>query len=296
MGSMAFLIKHNFLHLNQHWVLANQTDITNLKLLITLGIVITLFLATVVVLFVVFYQRKMLLKDASIKLMEQEKQIELFKASVEAEEKQKEKIARNLHDEINPILNTLKFNITKHRIKAQKNELNPASMFADEETLNKVIEGIRSVCYDLIPSFFLEYGIIVSLESYVKNVQNMDDISGEFYSDVIPEELETFSRQEQLNMYRVCLEILNNLFKHSECKFFSVSMNSLNKSLVFKVTHNGKGISNEEMNLFTENSKGLGLKSLKARIILLKANINYNKDINSSSITLTVPLNPNKLV
>jgi signal transduction histidine kinase len=50
------------------------------------------------------------------------------------------------------------------------------------------------------------------------------------------------------------------------------------------------------MNLFTENSKGLGLKSLKARIILLKANINYNKDINSSSITLTVPLNPNKLV
>jgi hypothetical protein len=73
-------------------------------------------------------------------------------------------------------------------------------------------------------------------------------------------------------------------------------MNSLNKSIVFKVTHNGKGISNEEMNLFTENSKGLGLKSLKARIILLKANINYNKDINSSSITLTVPLNPNKLV
>ena len=271
-------------------------EITNIKLLITIGIFSTLFIAAVVILFVVYYQRKMLLKDASIKLMEQEKQIELFKASVEAEEKQKEKIARNLHDEINPILNTLKFNITKHRIKAQKNELDPASMFADEETLNKVIEGIRSVCYDLIPSFFLEYGLIVSLESYVKNVQNMDDISGEFYSDVIPEELETFSRQEQLNMYRVCLEILNNLFKHSACKFFSVSMNSLNKSLVFKVTHNGKGISNEEMNLFTENSKGLGLKSLKARIILLKANINYNKDINSSSITLTVPLNPNKLV
>ena len=255
-----------------------------------------LFFIIIIVLVFLIHQRKIMLAENKIKLMEQEKQIELFKASVEAEEKQKEKIARNLHDEINPILNTLKFNITKHRIKAQKNELDPASMFADEETLNKVIEGIRSVCYDLIPSFFLEYGLIVSLESYVKNVQNMDDISGEFYSDVIPEELETFSRQEQLNMYRVCLEILNNLFKHSECKFFSVSMNSLNKSLVFKVTHNGKGISNEEMNLFTENSKGLGLKSLKARIILLKANINYNKDINSSSITLTVPLNPNKLV
>ena len=49
------------------------------------------------------------------------------------------------------------------------------------------------------------------------------------------------------------------------------------------------------MNLFTENSKGLGLKSLKMRIILLKATINYLKSINTSSITLTVPINSNNL-
>lgn len=271
-------------------------DITNLKLLITLGIFITLFLATIVVLFVVFYQRKMLLKEASIKMMEQEKQIELFKASVEAEEKQKEKIARNLHDEINPILNTLKFNLTKHRVKAQKNELDPASIAPDEKTLDDVIEGIRAICYDLIPSFFLEYGLIVSLESYVKNIQRIGDITSEFNADVIPEEMESFSRQEQLNIYRVCLEILNNLFKHSGCSHFNVSITSIKKNLVFEVTHNGKGISNEEMNIFTEKSKGLGLKSLKARVILLKANINYYKNINTSSITLTVPLNSNNLV
>ena len=65
--------------------------ITNIKLLITIGIFSTLFIAAVVILFVVYYQRKMLLKEASIKLMEQEKQIELFKASVEAEENQKKK-------------------------------------------------------------------------------------------------------------------------------------------------------------------------------------------------------------
>lgn len=271
-------------------------DITNLKLLIILGIFITLFLATVVVLFVVFYQRKMLLKEASIKLMEQEKQIELFKASVEAEEKQKEKIARNLHDEINPILNTLKFNLTKHKIKAQKNELDPANMTADEKTLDNVIESIRTICYDLIPSFFLEYGLVVSLESYLKTVQNIGDISGEFNADVIPEEMESFSRQEQLNIYRVCLEILNNLFKHSGCTFFKVSIKSINQSLVFEITHNGKGITNEEMNTFTEKSKGLGLKSLKACIILLKASINYSKNINTPSITLTIPLNSNNLV
>ena len=49
-------------------------------------------MAAIIVLFVVYYQRKMLIKEAHIKLMEQEKQIELFKASVEAEEKQKESL------------------------------------------------------------------------------------------------------------------------------------------------------------------------------------------------------------
>ena len=84
---------------------------------------------------------------------------------------------------------------------------------------------------------------------------------------------------------------------------FEVDFNTLKEPTMNSIPNdstpsssNAQGISNEEMNLFTENSKGLGLKSLKARIILLKANINYNKDINSSSITLTVPLNPNKLV
>lgn len=288
---LSFHFQHYSIHLNQHRILENQ-DITSIKLLITLGILITLFIAAVVILFVVYYQRKMLLKEASIKLMEQEKQIELFKASVEAEEKQKEKIARNLHDEINPILNTLKFNLTKHRVKAQKNEFNPESMMADEDTFDKAIEGIRTVCYDLIPTFFMEYGLIPSLESYVKNVKRIGDISGEFHSAIVPEELESFSLQEQLNIYRVCLEVLNNLFKHSGCSLFKLSIVS-SQNLVFEITHNGKGIDDEEMNSFTEKSKGLGLKSLKARLILLRATINYRKNINTPSIILVVPLNSN---
>lgn len=180
-------------------------DITNLKLLIILGIFITLFLATIVVLFVVFYQRKMLLKEAKIKIMEQEKQIELFKASVEAEEKQKEKIARNLHDEINPLLGALKFNLTKHRIKAAKNSFEPESLLLDEDILDKAIEGIRTTCYDLVPSFFLNYGLIPSLENHITSFQKINGISTSFDCNVTPEEIESFENQEQLNIYRICL-------------------------------------------------------------------------------------------
>ena len=130
-------------------------------------------LIVVITLFVVIHKRKILLKDTKIKLLENEKQLALFKASVEAEENQKEKIAFNLHDEINPMLNTLKFNLTKHRVKAEKNELIPSDIIVDEKTLNKVIDGIRTICHDLVPTFFFEYGLLVSLESYLKNIQRM---------------------------------------------------------------------------------------------------------------------------
>lgn len=265
-----------------------QTGITTF---IILGCLAMFCLIIVIILFVVTYQRKMLLKESRIKIMDQEKQIDLFKAAVEAEEQQKEKIARNLHDEINPLLSALKFNLSKHRIRAKKNEFEPDSLLQDEETLDKAIEGIRTTCYDLIPSFFLQYGLVPSLEEYVRNVQQIDELSAVFSSDVIPEELETFEKQEQLNIYRICLEILNNLLKHSHCTIFELSIISKNNQLVVKCTHNGKGVTNQEMEMCTDNSKGFGLKSIKARALLLKAKIDYIKSINSASIILSIPLN-----
>lgn len=264
-------------------------DITNIKFLITIGILITLFLAAVIVLFVVYYQRKMLIKEAQMKLMEQEKQIELFKASVEAEEKQKEKIARNLHDEINPLLTVLKFNLSKHRIEIQKNKFEPASLVKDEETLDKAIEGIRTTCHDLVPSFLLQYGLIPSLEEYINHVQQIDGMEASFEYSSTPEDIEKFTVQEQLNIYRICLEILNNLFKHAKCSQFNMTVNTIQDNLMIEFKHNGQGVSNDEMEHFTNQSKGLGLKSLKARALILNASINYIKQPTYSTVQLNIP-------
>ena len=54
-------------------------DIANLKLLITIGILITLFLATAIILFVVYYQRKMILKEVRIKLMDKKNKLNYLK-------------------------------------------------------------------------------------------------------------------------------------------------------------------------------------------------------------------------
>jgi signal transduction histidine kinase len=266
-----------------------KQDITNIKLLITVGILITLFLAAVIIIFVVYYQRKMLLKNAELKIMEQEKQLELFKATVEAEEKQKEKIARNLHDEINPILTVLKLNLSKHKIDIFKEKFNIEDLTYDQQILDKVIDGIRTTCLDLIPTFLLEYGLIKSLESYINSINSNGEIDAEFENKNQIKNLDYFNKQVQLNIYRVSLEILNNLFKHANCTILKLDIDMLNNQFIIKISHNGEGVTNEEMDFFTESSKGLGLKSLKTRTLILNANINYSKSINNSIIKLTIP-------
>lgn len=232
----------------------------------------------------------MLLKEASIKLMEQEKQIELFKATVEAEEQQKEKIARNLHDEINPLLTVLKYNLSRHRIEIKKDKFVPESLITDEQMLDKAIEGIRTTCLDLIPSFLLQYGIIKSLEEYIRNAQQIEGMSVDFENSTNQIEVDRFNKQEQLNIYRVCLEILNNLFKHSSCTVFKMTIKIINNSFVIEFNHNGKGVTNDEMEKHTETSKGLGLKSLKARALIMNATIIYSKSINTATVKLSIPL------
>lgn len=257
--------------------------------LIALGCLVMFALVIVIILFVVVYQRKMLLKEAKIKLMEQEKQLALFKASVEAEEQQKEKIARNLHDEINPLLAALKFNLSKHRIEARKNQFEPDSLIADSAILDKAIEGIRTTCHDLIPSFLMQYGLIKSLEDYLGHIQQTGDVQVEFENHTTDELLKSFQKQDQLQTYRICLEILNNIFKHAHCSILKMVLELKAQAITITINHNGQGVSNEEMDTYTDSSLGLGLKSLKARALILNATITYTKDIPYSSVTLSIP-------
>ena len=119
--------------------------------LVTFIIIASLFvfcLIVIIILFFVINQRKMLLKNSEIKLMENEKQLSLFKAAVEAEEKQKKVIARNLHDEINPILSVIKFSLSKHRIEYKKGVFSPDSLIEDAKMLDKAIESINTICLE----------------------------------------------------------------------------------------------------------------------------------------------------
>jgi signal transduction histidine kinase len=257
---------------------------------IVIGSLFVFVLIIIIILFVLISQRKLLLADKKMKQIEQDKQVQLFKAAVEAEEKQKKIIARNLHDEINPILSVIKFSLSKHRIEYKKGVFSPDSLIEDAKMLDKAIESINTICLELIPTFLLQFGLIKSLEDYIRSVQKIEGMAAEFQNKISDTQLNIFDKQEQLNIYRICLEIFNNLFKHSNCNYLKIITEITNDNFLIEINHNGKGVTNEDINKYTDLSNGLGLKSLKARMLILNATINYSISVNSSSVQLNIPI------
>ncbi len=243
------------------------------KIGLVLGLVgLAMFvLSAAIIIFHINYRANML-------KLENENQLAAFKAAVIVEEQQKEKIARNLHDEIITSITLL-----GHHIEKRYGEDNSAS-----ELINQIVSGIQSISLDLIPKTLFSFGLVKAVEQYIRLLTKDQDI--EIENNTSFEKELPFIITDQVNIYRSCLEILNNIQKHAECSYLKFTLACMENNLVIEFTHNGKGISNAEIEALSESNTGLGLKSLKSRLLILKAEVNYYKDINNSTITLFIPI------
>jgi two-component system, NarL family, sensor kinase len=93
-------------------------------------------------------------------------------------------------------------------------------------------------------------------------------------------------KKKQVQLYRLIKEILNNVVKHSKASKILVSVNLNNHILVTTIEHNGVGVTNEQIKKFTDESKGLGLKSIVARAQLINAKVDYLVSDPSSKIVI----------
>ena len=256
----------------------------NILLLVLCGCFIMVIMAVLIIVFVINYQRKMTLHTHNLQILESEKKLELFKATVEVQDREREKIAKNLHDDIGPFLTVLKLNYYKHQKKApvELKEL----LEKDMELIDTSIEGIRRVCNDLVPAMLVQFGFLKGLENFISNLKS--DVIITTHSDQRIDEC-ILDETQNLNLYRVCQEILNNILKHSNATKISLRFIIDYKLNIF-FAHNGISISNEEIALLMKENKGLGLKSIQSRMLLLDGTISYLKN-SDHKIKLSIPIN-----
>lgn len=252
----------------------------------------SLLLAASIVLFSLIYQKRMSEKELVLERTIKNFEIELFKKIVEAQEQEKENIAKDMHDDLGPRLTFIKLNLTAALKKVHDQDSFTKSINDSIENIDMAIDQLRSLSHELSPSHVINYGLIKALSYITQNITDNTEINCDFHSDIV--ELDSFDKFSSLNIYRLFNELMNNILKHANPKNISITFSHDLKNHHLDITHDGNGLSQEEYLNQMENPTGLGIKSIASRIFLLNGSINFIKSENKSEIRICIPITNEK--
>jgi signal transduction histidine kinase len=202
-------------------------------------------------------ERNMLL----VKMAHQQK--ELLKAYVDGVEKERERISRELHDDLGSRLGSLKRFVTNIR--------DHSSL---EKQIDTLCEDVRTMSHQLSPSSMKIAGFRQQLHELVFQIHQGSgaEINLQFYD--VPENL---PEEVAHHLYRITQEAINNSIKHGRATEIDVQLFGHQGELVLTIDDNGRGFTTDAV------VSGIGIKNMKARV----ASLNGTFEISSSESTGT---------
>jgi len=208
-------------------------------------------------------------KLAEEMLRKSERELRLLSSRIlEAQESERKRVARELHDGIGQALTGIKFALENGVRRLKETEMAPHLKVLDDiiPLIQATVEETRRIAMGLRPSTLDDIGISETLywfcqqfESIYKNIRILKLIEVE--EDQIPETLKTV-------IFRVLQESLNNVAKHSGADRVQLSLQQQDKTVTLIVEDNGSGFDSEKPLPQNASGRGFGLASMRERIEL----------------------------
>jgi signal transduction histidine kinase len=198
-------------------------------------------------------QRTHELKQANIEL--QQKNEEILTALFEGQTLERKRVASELHNNLGSMLSAMRYRLQildKEKLSSKEQKVYDSIL----EMMGTAYAEVRLISHNLLPAELEKKGLKGAIEKLIGDINlgqkliidlQMDD-------DILPK-----NKRFELELYSICLELINNIIKHAEATQASVSFYEENNLLIFTVSDNGKG-----MNL--EKSNGFGLKNIEQRV------------------------------
>lgn len=194
-------------------------------------------------------------------------EIATLKGLVQGEQKERKRIATDLHDSLGGLVGAalIQFETTKI--------LNPTIEFSTPfntgiTILEKISEEVSNTAHNLMPSTLTQLGLFESIKELTENISTIQ------FKVVHAKDKLTLSEKQIFILYRVIQELVHNILKHSKATKASIKFvyTENNPHLVIKISDNGVGFNQNEQEL------GIGLTSVRSRIKILDGNININSE------------------
>jgi two-component system, NarL family, sensor kinase len=247
--------------------------------LYTFILVILLFMLTA--LFIMIYITIRQRQKNKFQSLLNESQRKTANAILEAQDKERNNIGRDLHDGIGAMIAAAKLNLSCNLNETgEKLRTNISSAVSELDT---VIKEIREVARNLMTDTIAAAGITQALQNHTEKMnQAQKDIHFKLIS------FGDFSGMENnalIALYKISLELIHNCIKYSKATEATIEITELENAFIFTMEDNGVGFDVEAC-----MNKGLGLKNINYRVALLGGKCQFDSHVGSgSTISIEIP-------
>jgi len=210
-----------------------------------------------------------------MKKVEQEKrdmEKTLLNAIIQAEETERKRFAKDLHDGLGPILSTIKMSLSS-LTRIEKEDQTKKILRNTDMVIDEAIKSIREISNNLSPHILNNFGLNKAMRNFINKINYSDAIKIKFTSSF---EDERFESNTEVVLYRVLCELINNTIKHAEATLISISMEKGPGKISCKYHDNGKGF--DISSLSSMQHSGMGYSNMVTRIKSLNGNFNLTSE------------------
>ncbi len=194
-----------------------------------------------------------------------------------AEEKERKRIASDLHDGVGQLMTAAWLNIQAINENAKNTDSETKELL--QKTMHLVDESckeVRAVSHNMMPNALLKKGLVNAIREFLQqiNVKSTKiNLQTEGLNNPLPNHVETV-------LYRVIQESVNNVIKHAQATSLDISINQDETGIDVMIEDNGKGFNFSEAN----KKDGIGLQNIKSRIEYLKGTVEWNTAENKGTL------------
>ncbi|MCE7996095.1 MAG: sensor histidine kinase [Roseivirga sp.] len=242
-----------------------ETSEVNLVEIILIGMLGMFLLGFAVVAFFIVYQRRLLKQQEANQQIKEEYQKNLLRASVDSQEKERQRIAEALHDEVGALITTSKLHIGQIKPDTPEAKLTERLSSATD-ILTETLQSVRQISLNLKPPVLEALGLVAAIRSLIQKINTSGKVE---ISCSGPDEL-MVPAEESLGCYRIVQELLQNGLKHAQATEIELDIQQIGRSIQIDYQDNGIGFDFDKM---ASSDKGLGLRNIQSRLNLLNGTI-----------------------
>jgi signal transduction histidine kinase len=208
----------------------------------------------------VFYLKKIFGHLANVQKTRQENEKRVLTAIITTEEKERKRIAKDLHDGLGPLLASLKMSLSA--LRPLQESVNKKDIYENAIQLsNEAVKSLKEISNNLSPHVLENFGLANAIQTFINTFDLSGKIKIEFRHNI---ENQRFETDTEIILYRAVCELIHNTHKHADANKVLISLDKEDGMLKLLFQDDGNGFDVE--NVMHQETKGVGLHNIQSRV------------------------------